>query len=92
MSWPEMRPLVAPLKALAAGEEAEFKSELCRRCWAIFVAQPDLWADDPIGLDFHRSLLAFEQDCAGQPDLYDLGGAYLAFRAIDEGRRSLTHG
>lgn len=90
VAGPEYRAMTRPLAARAAGEDAEVTSETCRLCWSIFDGAPDLWIAGA-GLDFHSALLAFEDR---RPDLdgYDIGAAYLAFQAIDEGRRSLSHG
>lgn len=87
---PEYRAMAKPLAARAAGEAVEVTSETCRLCWSIFDSSPDLWVAGA-GLDFHNALLMFEER---RPELdgYDIGAAYLAFEAIDEGRRSVAHG
>lgn len=90
VAGPEYRAMAKPLAARAAGEAVEVTSETCRLCWSIFDSSPDLWVAGA-GLDFHNALLTFEDR---RPDLdgYDIGAAYLAFVAIDEGRRSASHG
>lgn len=90
VAGPEYRAMAKPLAARAAGEAVEVTSETCRLCWSIFDSSPDLWVAGA-GLDFHNALLTFEDRRPGL-DGYDIGAAYLAFEAIDEGRRSVSHG
>lgn len=90
VAGPEYRAMAKPLAARAAGEAVEVTSETCRLCWSIFDSSPDLWVAGA-GLDFHNALLTFEDRRPGL-DGYDIGAAYLAFEAINEGRRSVSHG